>query len=147
MKTVFATALVAAFALGSVGFASDIKSTVRLTISADGRSAVDVSDPLVLALSHVYVGSFIGAPVEAPDPSLTRFTVTFDIQQRDDMVKVRGYEVVYCRNAATGEGFVYLPGSGDSYRRNISTILRSGQDGRWHRASDEWSAAISAYWR
>jgi len=34
-----------------------------------------------------------------------------------------------------------------SYRRNVSTILRDGQDGYWHHASEEWSAVISRYVR
>ena len=147
MRAVGLTALLAAFALGSIGVASEIKSTTKVTILAEGVAAVEVGDPLVLSLSNVFAGSFIGEPAPAPDAALPRYTVTFDIQQRDDKIKLRGYEVTYCRNQATGEAFVFLPGSGDAYRRNIGTIIRDGQDGRWHRASDQWSAAMNAYVR
>jgi hypothetical protein len=147
MRVVSLTALLTAFALGAAAVAAEVKSTTRITILAEGVPVVEVRDPLVLSLSHVFAGGFIGEPAPAPDPALPRYTVTFEIQQRDDKIKVRGYEVTYCRNLATGEAFVFLPGSGDAYRRNIGTIIRDGQDGRWHRASDQWSAALNAYVR
>jgi hypothetical protein len=60
-------------------------------------------------------------------------------------VKPAAYVVTYSKNRWTGEGFIYLPGrSEDAYRRNISTIIRDGQDGHWHHASQAWSAAIGA---
>ena len=95
----------------------------------------------------MFAGNFIGSPAPNPGAQLTRYTVTFDIQTLDG-VKEAAYVVQYCVDDSTGEGFVYLPGRGEpSHRRNISTILRDGQDGYWHRASDEWSAAMSLYVR
>jgi len=122
-----------------------IKQTVKLTVTgAKLQQSIEITDPAVLALSFVYGGTFIGAPASEPDPAWPRYTVTFDVQTLDG-VKAAAYVVNYCTDSTTGEGFIYLPGPGDgSYRRNISTILRDGQDGRWHRASAAWGGAINA---
>jgi hypothetical protein len=139
-------ALVVVVALEGSLHAVAIKETVKLTISGPGLSqSLEVSDPPVLALSNVYAGTFIGALATAPDPTLWRYTVTFNIQTAKD-VRVAAYTVQYVRGQWTGEGFIYLPGRGDeSYRRNIFTILRDGQDGTWRYASPDWSAAINAH--
>ena len=128
--------------------APEIKSTTKITVSADGLvQPIEITDEAVLALSHVFAGRFIDRLALAPDPTLPRYTLTFDIQTLNG-VKEAAYVVVYCVDNTTGEGFVYLPGRGEpSYRRNVSTILRDGQDGYWHHASDEWSAVISQYVR
>ena len=111
-----------------------------LTISGPGLTQpIVVIDPQILTLSNVYAGTFIGTLASEPDKASLRYTVTFDVQTRDG-VKKGAYVVTYSKNRWTGEGFVYLPGRGDeSYRRNIGTILRDGQDGRWHQASEAWS--------
>lgn len=126
----------------------EIKSTTRITISANDRvGPIEITDETVLALSHVFAGKFIDQLAPAPDVALPRYTLTFDIQTLNG-VKEAAYVVLYCVDDTTGEGFVYLPGRGEpAYRRNISTILRTGQDGYWHRASGDWSAVISRYVR
>ena len=128
--------------------APEIKSTTRITVSASHlESPIEITETGLLALSHVFAGNFLGSRAPAPRAELTRYTLTFDIQTLDG-VKEAAYVVQYCVDDQTGEGFVYLPGRGEaSHRRNISTILRQGQDGYWHRASDEWSVAMSGYVR
>jgi hypothetical protein len=145
MRT-FLTTLAAFVVLAAGGFAAEIKSTTKLTVIAPAASRlIEITDPDVLRLSHVFAGSFIGQQASAPDASLTRYTITFDIQTLEG-VKTSAYVVQYCVDDTTGLGFVYLPGRGDpAHRRNISTILREGQDGTWRRASSEWTAAIQAY--
>jgi hypothetical protein len=70
--------------------------------------------------------------------------VSFDVQTGDD-VKPAAHVVYYSANRWTADGFIYLLGQGGEwYRGNISTILRDGQDGRWHHASEGCGAAISA---
>ena len=141
-------ALIVTAPLSLSAVAPEIKSTTRITISADDLvRPIEVTDEAVLALSHVFAGKFIDRLAPAPDSRLPRYTLTFDIQTLQG-VKEAAYVVLYSVDDMTGEGFVYLPGRGEpSYRRNISTILRYGQDGYWHRASDEWSAAINRYVR
>ena len=122
--------------------APEVKSTTKLTIVADGLGLIEITAPEVLALSHVFAGQFIGAPAESPDSNLARRAVIFDIQTLDG-VKHGAYAVQFVFDDSTGEAFVYLPGRGDvSFRRNASTIIRDGQDGRWHRASADWAASI-----
>jgi hypothetical protein len=125
----------------------EIKSTTKLTIIADAGGLVEITAPDVLALSHVYAGQFLGAPTEGPDSSFARHTLVFDIQTLGG-VKHGAYAVQYVFDDSTGEAFVYLPGPGEAaYWRNLSTIIRDGQDGRWHRAHAEWAALLRAYLR
>jgi hypothetical protein len=144
MRTILAS-LAAVFFATLATSAAEIKSTTKLQISvagADARSS-EVTDPRVLALSNVYAGAFIGAPAEVAN-ALTLYNISFDIQALDG-VKTAAYVVQYGVDGA-GQAYVYLPGRGEEpYRRNISTILRTGQDGHWHHASAEWSAAIQPY--
>ena len=129
--------------------APEIKSTTRITIAAAHfAEPVEVTDQFVLAQSHVFAGRFIGDMIDgAPDAAWTRYTLTFDVQTLQG-VKEAAYLVQYSVDPATGEGFIYLPGRSErAYRRNVSTILRNGQDGHWHHASNAWSAAINPYLR
>ena len=126
--------------------APEIKSTTRLTI-IKAAGLVEITAPEVLALSHVFAGTFIGEPTPAPDSVFARHTVVFDIQTQQG-VKHGAYSVQFVFDDSTGEAFVYLPGRGEpAYRSNISTIIRDGQDGRWHRASVDWTAALHPYLR
>ena len=137
----------AAAVIQRVTFAVGIKETAMLTISGPGLSQpLEVTDGDTLALSNVFAGTFIGAPaVNPPDAELPRYRIVFDIQTMEG-VRRAAYTVLYCKNRWTGDAFVYVPGYGDDgYRRNIGTILRKGQDGRWHRAGGPWSQAINAH--
>lgn len=142
-RSVVALAIVTGLA-GSP-LAVGIKDTARLTVFGSGlQRPIEITDPPLLTLSNVFRGTFIGGPTTEPDAAWVRYRVAFDVQTLDG-VKAAAYVIYYCANSRTGEGFVYLPGPGDeSYRRNISTILRDGQDGRWHQASEAWSAALNA---
>ncbi|HYY94230.1 MAG TPA: hypothetical protein VE713_06895 [Pyrinomonadaceae bacterium] len=52
------------------------------------------------------------------------------------------YSVRYCLDRTGGPGYVYLPGNGSLYAVNAGTILREGEDGKWHRASAVWDRAM-----
>jgi hypothetical protein len=145
MRTVVGT--LAAFVLLSVGgVAAPIKSTTKITISsASAATPIEITDADVLAISSVYGGQFIGEPASEPDAALPRRTITFDIQTLDG-IKVAAYVVHYVLDENTGLGYVYLPGRGEpSHPRNVSTILRVGQDGKWFAAAAEWNTAISQH--
>jgi hypothetical protein len=135
------------FAAAPVGSrAAGIKETTRLTITGPGvAKPIVVTDERVLTLSNVYSGTFIGEPVsEPPDNDTPRFAITFDVQSAQG-IKASAYTVTFVKSRWTSEAFVYIPGPrDDSYRRNISTILRTGVDGQWHHASEQWAQAISA---
>ena len=144
MRTIVVTLVAVSFA-AVLTSATEIKSTTRLRITTaeiPARSR-DITDARVLALSSVFAGAFIAQPVDVPN-YLTAYTISFDIQAREG-VRADAYVVQYAIDGQ-GQSFIYLPGRGEpSYRGNVSTIIRDGQDGRWHRASAEWSAAIQPY--
>jgi len=53
------------------------------------------------------------------------------------------FEFTYCP-AARGPGFVKLPGPGDRfYEDNSATMIRTGKDGHWFRASMQWDSIVS----
>ena len=137
----------AAAAVQRATFAVGIKETARLTISGPGLSQpLEVTDENALALSNVFAGTFIGEPaVKAPNSELPRYTIVFDIQTLEG-VRAAAYTVLYCKNRWTGDAFIYIPGYGDDgHRRNVGTILREGQEGRWHRAARPWSQTINPH--
>ena len=116
--------------------------TTRLIISGPGLSRpVETTDPKSLA--NVWAGRFIAEPAPEPDPALPRYLVTFYVQAPRETPHAM-YVVTYVRDPQSGSGFVYLPGRGEEgWAMNVRTILRDGQDGRWHHADREWSDALA----
>jgi hypothetical protein len=117
--------------------------TTRLVISGPGLSRpVETTDPK--ALVNVWGGSFIAEPAPEPDRALPRYVVTFYVQAPRDTSRAM-YAVTYVRDPQSGSGFVYLPGRGEEgWAMNVRTILREGQDGRWHHAAAAWSDAVAS---
>ena len=92
----------------------------------------------------MWAGRFIAEPAPEPDPALPRYLVTFYVQAPRETPRAM-YAVTYVRDPQSDSGFVYLPGRGEEgWAMNVSTILREGQDGHWHRAEPEWSDAVGA---
>jgi hypothetical protein len=120
--------------------------TVKLTVTgASLTHPVDITSGKALD-ANIWAGDFLGAPASEPEASLPRYTVSFFAAPPRQPVAVMAvmYVVQLALDTRSGEGFVYLPGEGDSdYRTNIHTILRDGQDGKWHRATPQWSGAIA----
>jgi hypothetical protein len=116
--------------------------TVRLVISGPNLSGpVQTTEPKTLA--NVWAGRFIGESAIEPDVRLPRYRITFYVLSPREQVRPM-YVVMYVRDPSSGHGFVYLPGRGeDGWAMNVRTILRDGQDGRWHRANREWSDALA----
>lgn len=114
MRTILVTLAAIAFVSISTA-ATGIKSTVKLNLSRLGTDSpgVDIIDARVLALSNVFAGSFIGDRTDAPNKSLRRYRIAFDIQTRDGIKSV-AYLVQYCVDDAAGQAFVYLPGRDDA---------------------------------
>ena len=144
VKRIFAAIGVAIVVLLIQVRAADIKETVRLTITGPTLTApLLISDAPVLKLSNVFAGTFIGGGASAPlDDTAKRFQIVFDIQTATG-IKPDAYTVTFVTSRWTDETLIYLPGRGDTaYRRNISTILREGQDGHWHHANQAWGDSI-----
>src|SRR5580704_14259929 len=117
-------------------------STVKLIVSGGSLvHPIDITSGTALNV-NIWDGDFIGSPAPEPDKSLPRYTVSF-FTYTPRPVSLR-YVVYLTLDRQTGEGFVYLPGPGDEwYRQNIGTIMRDGQDGKWHHATTQWSRAIA----
>jgi hypothetical protein len=117
--------------------------TTRLVISGPGLSPpVETTNPK--ALANVWGGDFIAEPASEPDKALPRYLVTFYVQAPREATPIPKYVVSYVRDPRSGRGFIYLPGRGEQgHAMNVRTILREGQDGRWHHAATEWSDAVA----
>ena len=123
--------------------------TVKLTITGPGIARpVEVTDPK--ALANIWRGDFLAGAASQPDATLPRYVVSFYAAmaraERTGPTEIRlMYIVEYCRDPATGAGFVFLPGAGDErYRLNARAMLRDGQDGRWQQAAPVWNEAVSS---
>ncbi len=89
-------------------------------------------------------------PVEAPRDQGSAFEVMFFMSwparhskgDRDGLQMI--YNVRYCPGR-NGAGYIYLPGTEDKYSVNSGTIIREGDDGKWHRASAAWEALMKRY--
>jgi hypothetical protein len=138
-------ALITLLATTAVAAEQGIKETVRLTVTGPETMApVVITGGPILERANVYVGAFIREPTRPPDSSRRRYRLTFDVQGMDG-IKSEAYVVHYAKGEREDEGDIYLPGQDAvEYRRNISTILRDGHDGLWHRADPEWARALNA---
>jgi hypothetical protein len=95
------------------------------------------------ALAIIWAEDFLGAPAVEPDKTLPTYTVSFFAERAEKKVELV-YVVTLVLDRRTDEGFIYLPGRGeDGYRLNTGSILRNGQDGKWHHAPNEWCKAIT----
>ena len=52
------------------------------------------------------------------------------------------YDVLYRPGNGDGPGFVYLPDRNDKYSVNMGTIIREGDDGKWHQASARFDSLM-----
>ena len=137
--------------------------TTRISIRDVARgNAVAIVDPAILSRFNVWdgPGTFSGTPdqqkegttgfivdwqagpVDLPPSGLQEYDVQFFVKIHNQGDERLSYSVTYRSNGA-GEGFVYLPGSGDPrFRVNAGSIFRgTGYEGRWFRASAAWQQA------
>lgn len=139
-STATATALLAILLVVTIAAKGE---TIRLTITGPGLPApLDVTEPA--ALANVWAGRFIGHLAVEPDTALPRYVVSFVVKPPREQQARTMYVVTFVVERDSRRGFVYLPGPGeDGYRMNAGTILRDGQDGHWHEASEDWSGALA----
>jgi len=117
----------------------------KITITADGKAPIDITDPKTVSYFRVWSGpgtssvekqSFIVDWTHrcgAPPANLQRYRVRF--YGRDDRLI---YTVDYVVDGSSQGGYVYLPGkSDDAYPANTGAILR-GVEGNWFRAWTAW---------
>jgi hypothetical protein len=123
--------------------------TVKLTITGGHLSRpVDVTNPT--ALVDVWSGArparswwdfptpFIGKTVATePAAALPRYDVSFYVKTLPEQRVQMLYAVTYVPDPETGSGYIFIP------KHDSAVIARPG-DGKWSRASAEWSSAINA---
>jgi hypothetical protein len=91
----------------------------------------------------------IGPITERP-AQLRRYELRFYAGPREgktppDPPEKLAYVVLYENDPSTGQGYVYLPGSGDEhFRLNVASIHRQGLNGKWLRASSAWQKAFAS---
>ncbi len=128
--------------------------TEKITLSREGRSA-DVSDAERLkqfsfgpgpgncnvgedcsAPRAGWIADWIHGSIPEPDASLPRFEVAFDLSEQ------RRYVVYFVYSPVNRQGYVYLPGLGEThYWENVSLLYRGKQwEGHWFLATPEWTS-------
>lgn len=138
-----ATSLV--MSLGMPRLASAKGPTVKITITGGHLTApLEVTDSRVLSSAGPWDGRFMdgsGGVTTPPQGGPQPYEVSFYVKLNGDIRMA--YVVYYRPSPLPGQGYIYLPGRGERwYRLNVSTILRTGHDGKWHYASREWEALI-----
>src|SRR5476649_1292217 len=112
--------------------------TVKLVVSGGGLGQpIEITGKDVL-FANPWGDDFVHSwkAIPEPPPGVRRYEVSFyeELGTRDVRMK---YVVDYAPSPH-GRGAIHLPGRGDpSYRLNVGTIVRDGQDGQWFAASDE----------
>jgi DNA-binding beta-propeller fold protein YncE len=146
-KVVFAFSKLAALllALGLPRAAWAKAPTARITVAGGGlRSAVEITDPQLLAMSDVWLGQFLDgsrSPLNEGPRGLTSYEVSFYVKLAENDVR-KMYVAYYYPNAGSEQGYIYLPGGGAVWELNVGTILRRGQDGKWNYALPAWEALV-----
>jgi len=145
--------LVSMLVTASLVFARGNAKTVRLDVTGgDLAKPISITNTGLLELSHPYRGAFLGDKVDAVDSRWPRYDIRLVFEPEVPSAvdaskrKERTYLLRYSLNWQTGEGYVYLPGPGETgYRDNIGVMIRDGDDGQWHRAADAWSTLLNPY--
>lgn len=118
--------------------------TVKITVSGPGLNrTVEITDSQVLALSDVWAGQFLDIsknPENEPPKGTAPFKVSFFVKLAGQ--NIRRMYVAYYYPETQKQGFLYLPGRGDDYWLNVSTIVRRERDGKWNYASPAWETLI-----
>jgi hypothetical protein len=131
--------------------------TSKITIQgADLKTPIQITDRKVLANIHVWSGPGTSSSGPGFDPTAPRFIVDWSQGPTAEPLKrLPHYEVLFYANmpnerlvyvvsyafdAATGHGYVYLPGRNDkNYRLNVRTIFH-GVEGKWFHAWGKWDS-------
>jgi hypothetical protein len=129
--------------------------TVKIIIQgADLKTPIQITDLKVLANIQVWSGPGTSSSVQSFDPKAPSFVVDwsqgptvgpskglphYEVSFYADMPSERLiYVVSYAFDAATGHGYVYLPGKNDeNYNLNVGTIVR-GVEGNWFHSWTQW---------
>src|SRR5436309_2277838 len=131
----------------------DAKGSPDLIVIRGGGLAkpIEITDREVLKKFDPWLGQFIdwkSGIISEPASTTRCFDVSFfrrwpsrhSKYDRGDLKLIYGLK--YCPSARSEAGEIYLPGRGELFTINIGTIIRDGDDGKWHRASAAWENSV-----
>jgi hypothetical protein len=116
------------------------------------RQPIEITSREVLKGYDPFIGQFIDwskGVVAAPPSEDASYEVFFYMRWKErhskydlgDLKMI--YSVRYVPGRGNAPGYIYLPGKDDDrYSINIGTIIRDGDDGKWHQASPAWDKLI-----
>jgi hypothetical protein len=125
-----------------------------IVIKGNGLSKpLEITDQVTLKKFNPWGGEFVDSKFEAIAKPAT-LGRCFDVDSfmkwpsrpswkydRGDLKLI--YHFTYCTGGTEGNGYIFLPGRENEYWKvNVYTILRDGNDGKWHRASAEWADTV-----
>ena len=153
-------ALAVLLALASIAPLAHAKSaTCKIVIEGGSLSQpLEITDPQILNLSNVWMGTFFDVshdPVPEAPRGIGPYQISFYVKWGGE---VQRKYVVYYHPRLSDPGYIYLPGSGDTWQfLNWGTVVRRGEDGKWHYALTEWEKlvkpliahadSLAKYWR
>jgi len=125
--------------------------TLKITIKgSDLPSPVEVTDKAILEKFNVWTGAGVEingvpqakgfivewekGPVTEPPTALRRYEVSFDVMHQ----RPSSYVVSYAYDPATGKGYVYLPGKGETFNASNTFLIFRGVEGNWFSATETW---------
>jgi hypothetical protein len=119
--------------------------TYKLVIEGGGLTQpLEITDAKLLDLSNVWTGIFVDSsrdPVPEAPCGMGPYEISFYVKFGKDIRKK--YVVYYHPRSSSQSGYIYLPGSGDTFQYlNWGTVMRQGDDGKWHYALPAWESLV-----
>ena len=121
--------------------------TVKIVISGGAlTNAIEITEQRILDISGVWGGEFLdrskGTAQETPR-GFQRYEVSFYVEIADNKM-TKMYVLYFYPNPAKEQGYIYLPGKGETwYSLNVG-FIRGEQDGKWNYASPAWEDSIKS---
>jgi hypothetical protein len=117
----------------------------KIVVSGPGlEKPQTVTDGELLKLANPWFGHFAdwGKVLPAGSAGHQGYEVVLYARLDEDELKPV-YRSWYLPSQGGQSGQIYLPGKGEpAYQRNVSSILREGNDGHWQAATPEWESGI-----
>jgi len=118
----------------------------KISIAGPGLATpIEITNPELLRGLDPWAAMFVdwGRGPKAEPPSAGKhYEVFFYLKEKNADFSLI-YALYYSPAPSGKQEYIYLPGPGEKwYRLNIGTIIRDGQDGKWHYATPAWDATM-----
>ena len=102
-----------------------------------GTSSTNVKTRVITPQTEGFIVDWGKGPVgEQVILGLPQYKVSFHVMHQD---RPSSYVVSYAFDPATGKGYVYLPGEGETYWGSNVYLIWRGVEGKWLNASGAWT--------